>query len=70
VFCLVRRRNNQTFFALFNMSEHPQTIRTDVLRQHGTASTYKDVTQGRSLDLYAAEVTLSPYEYLWCVPES
>lgn len=69
VFCLVRRRQNKTFFALFNMSEHPQTITTSVLRQHATASTYKDVTQGRILDLYGDQIQMSPYEYLWCVPD-
>jgi amylosucrase len=70
VLCLVRRRQNKTFFALFNMSEHPQIITTATLRQHATASTYKDVTQGRRLDLYGDDIQMSPYEYLWCVPDA
>lgn len=69
VFCLVRRHNNQSFFALFNFSEQTQTVQLDVLRQILTAQNYQDLIQGRRFDMNQSSITLSPYEYIWAKPE-
>jgi amylosucrase len=69
IYCLIRRQKNQVFFALFNFSEHPQSISTDYLRQQLSSQNYNDVTQGRVFNLYDQSIELSPYEFVWCVPQ-
>ena len=69
VLCLIRRHKNNSFFALFNFSEHTQVIQTDILRQVLTAQHYEDLIQGREFELNWHSITLSPYEYIWAIPK-
>ena len=68
VLCLIRKRQEKMFIALFNFSETPQFISTDILRKTLLSLEYVDVIQGRKLSLNESMIELSPYEYLWAKP--
>jgi hypothetical protein len=64
---LIRQIKTQTFFALFNFSEHTQWINTDHLRQLFNGVEAIDLIQGRHFNLDDESIELSPYEFVWCV---
>lgn len=64
---IIRQIKTQTFFALFNFSEHTQLINTDHLRQLFNGIEAIDLVQGRRFNLDEETIELSPYEFVWCI---
>lgn len=66
---LIRQIKTQTFFALFNFSEHTQWVKTDHLRQLFNGVIAIDLIQGRQFNLNDETIELSPYEFVWCIKD-
>ena len=66
---IIRQIKTQTFFALFNFSEHTQWVKTDHLRQLFNGVIAVDLIQGRQFNLNDETIELSPYEFVWCVKD-
>ena len=69
VLALIRQIKTQTFFALFNFSEHSQQVSTEHLRQLFNGVYVIDLVQGRQFNLNDETIELSPYEFIWCVKD-
>ncbi|MBU1141213.1 MAG: alpha-amylase [Firmicutes bacterium] len=68
IFCLVRKHQDLSYISLFNFSENTQLIKTDMLRQNLSSTTYIDLIEGRNLHLDEPLLELSPYEFIWAQP--
>lgn len=68
ILCLVRSYQHQSYFGIFNFSEHPKSFSLDQIKDSITSSNYIDIINGEKYDFSAREIILSPYEHIWIKP--
>ena len=68
VFCLIRKYRKKVYLGLFNFSEHPQFIGSEIIKKKLSSYVYQDLIQNKSISFIASEIELSPYEFIWARP--
>lgn len=60
-----KKDEDNQFVVICNFSEHPQTLNTIELKQHGLRGSFIELVQNRYISLDNYTIHLHPYEFMW-----